>query len=180
MSTTSPQRFRFGDGYELDLGAYELRRDGRALKLPRIPMDVLKLLLEQRGNLVTRDQIIARIWGTEVFVDTDNSINAAVRKIRQVLKDDADEPQFIQTVPAKGYRFVAAVTEIVLTEGNEVIAETAAAAGVLRTPEAPAQTKSAQTMPPRRLSVSPLRRLKPGDCGHGQSVRQLRSWWRLQ
>jgi TolB-like protein/DNA-binding winged helix-turn-helix (wHTH) protein len=135
MSIPSPQRFLFGDGYELDLGAYELRRDGRALKLPRIPMDVLKLLLEQRGNLVTRDQIIARIWGTEVFVDTDNSINAAVRKIRQVLRDDADEPQFIQTVPAKGYRFVAAVTEIVLTEGNEVIAETAAAAGVLRTPE---------------------------------------------
>jgi TolB-like protein/DNA-binding winged helix-turn-helix (wHTH) protein len=136
MPINASQRFRFGDGYELDLGAYELRRDGRALKLPRIPMDVLKLLLEQRGNLVTRDQIIARIWGTEVFVDTDNSINAAVRKIRQVLKDDADEPQFIQTVPAKGYRFVAAVTEIVLTAGNEsVIAETAALASVMRTPE---------------------------------------------
>src|SRR5579864_8998187 len=103
-SSSSPQRFRFGDGYELDLAAYELRRDGRALRLPRIPMEVLRLLLEQRGNLVTRDEIIERIWGREVFVDTDNSINAAIRKIRQVLKDDADEPHFIQTVPAKGYR----------------------------------------------------------------------------
>src|SRR5580704_8427970 len=97
----SSQKFRFGDGYELDLAAYELRRDGRAVKLPRIPTEVLKLLLEQRGNLVTREEIIERIWGREVFVDTDNSINAAIRKIRQVLKDDPDEPSFIQTVPAK-------------------------------------------------------------------------------
>jgi TolB-like protein/DNA-binding winged helix-turn-helix (wHTH) protein/Tfp pilus assembly protein PilF len=118
MPITSSQRFLFGDGYELDLAAYELRREGRALRLPRIPMEVLKLLLERRGNLVTRDEIIERIWGREVFVDTDNSINAAIRKIRQVLKDDADEPRFIQTVPAKGYRFVAAVTEVGLAPGN--------------------------------------------------------------
>jgi TolB-like protein/DNA-binding winged helix-turn-helix (wHTH) protein len=105
----SSQKFRFGDGYELDLAAYELRRDGRAVKLPRIPTEVLKLLLEQRGNLVTREEIIERIWGREVFVDTDNSINAAIRKIRQVLKDDAEEPRFIQTVTGHGYRFIAAV-----------------------------------------------------------------------
>jgi TolB-like protein/DNA-binding winged helix-turn-helix (wHTH) protein len=136
MPITSSQRFRFGDGYELDLGAYELRRDGRALRLPRIPMEVLRLLLEQRGNLVTRDQIIERIWGREVFVDTDNSINAAVRKIRQVLNDDADEPHFIQTVPAKGYRFVAAVTEMGLSPGNSsASAEAAAAAETMRMPE---------------------------------------------
>jgi TolB-like protein/DNA-binding winged helix-turn-helix (wHTH) protein/Tfp pilus assembly protein PilF len=118
MPIPSSHRFRFGDGYELDLGAYELRLDGRALRLPRIPMEVLRLLLEQRGNLVTRDEIIERIWGREVFVDTDNSINAAIRKIRQVLKDDADEPRFIQTVPAKGYRFVAVVTEVGIAPGN--------------------------------------------------------------
>lgn len=136
MPITSSQRFRFGDGYELDLAAYELRRDGRALRLPRIPMEVLKLLIEQRGNLVTRDEIIERIWGREVFVDTDNSINAAIRKIRHVLKDDADEPHFIQTVPAKGYRFVAAVTEISLSTGNSSASgKTAAAADVMRTPE---------------------------------------------
>jgi TolB-like protein/DNA-binding winged helix-turn-helix (wHTH) protein len=136
MPINASQRFRFGDGYELDLGAYELRCDGRALKLPRIPMELLTLLIEQRGNLVTRDQIIERIWGREVFVDTDNSINAAVRKIRQALRDDADEPHFIQTVPAKGYRFVAAVTEIGLTAENAAaIEETAATAGAMRTPE---------------------------------------------
>jgi len=136
MPITSSQRFRFGDGYELDLGAYELRWDGRALRLPRIPMEVLRLLLEQRGNLVTREEIIERIWGREVFVDTDNSINAAVRKIRQVLKDDADEPHFIQTVPAKGYRFVAAVTEMERTpENSSACVETVAAAEAMRTPE---------------------------------------------
>src|SRR5580658_3337106 len=136
MPITSSQRFRFGDGYELDLGAYELRRDGHALKLPRIPMEVLRLLIERRGNLVTREEIIERIWGREVFVDTDNSINAAILKIRRVLKDGADEPHFIQTVPAKGYRFVAAVTEIGLApENSSAIEETAAAADVMRTPE---------------------------------------------
>jgi TolB-like protein/DNA-binding winged helix-turn-helix (wHTH) protein len=126
---SSSQRFLFGDGYELDVRAYELRLDGRALRLPRIPMEVLRLLLEQRGNLVTRDEIIERIWGREVFVDTDNSINAAVRKIRQVLKDDADEPRFIQTVPAKGYRFVAVVTEVGLTHGNSSASGETAAEG---------------------------------------------------
>jgi TolB-like protein/DNA-binding winged helix-turn-helix (wHTH) protein len=128
MPTTSSQRFRFGDGYELDLGAYELRRDGRGLRLPRIPMELLRLLIEQRGNLVTRDEIIGRIWGREVFVDTDNSINAAVRKIRQVLNDDADEPRLIQTVPAKGYRFIAAVTEMGQAPENSLAGEKSVAA----------------------------------------------------
>ena len=100
-------------------------------------MEVLKLLIEQRGNLVTRDEISEGIWGREVFVDTDNSINAAIRKIRKVLKDDADEPHFIQTVPAKGYRFVAAVTVTGQVAGNSSAErETEAAADAMRTPEA--------------------------------------------
>jgi serine/threonine protein kinase/tetratricopeptide (TPR) repeat protein len=103
---------RFGDGLELDRGAYELRRSGRALKLERIPMEILLLLVDRRGQLVSREDIIARIWGQDVFLDTDNSINAAIRKIRQVLKDDPENPVFVQTVTGKGYRFIAAVTEV--------------------------------------------------------------------
>jgi DNA-binding winged helix-turn-helix (wHTH) protein len=61
-------------------------------------MDLLLLLVEQRGQLVTRGQIIERVWGKDVFLDTDNSINAAIRKIRQVLKDDPEQPRFVQTV----------------------------------------------------------------------------------
>ncbi len=100
---------KFGDDFELDLRAYELRRSGQSLKLARIPMDLLLLLLEQRGQLVTREQIIARIWGKEVFVDTDNGINSAIRRVRQVLEDNPEEPRFVQTVTGKGYRFIAPI-----------------------------------------------------------------------
>ena len=98
---------KFGDGFELDARAYQLRRSGRPVKLERIPMELLLLLVERRGEIVTRDQIIERVWGKDVFLDTDNSINAAIRKIRQVLKDDPAHPQFVQTVTGRGYRFIA-------------------------------------------------------------------------
>src|SRR5262249_34135729 len=68
-------------------------------------------LVERRGELVTREEIIERIWGKDVFLDTDSSINAAIRKIRQVLKDDSEKPTFVQTVTGKGYRFVAPITK---------------------------------------------------------------------
>ena len=100
---------RLGEDFELDFGAYKLRRSGRVLKLERIPMEVLFFLVEQRGNLVTREQIVERIWGSNVFLDTDNSINGAIRKLRRVLKDDPEQPRFIQTVTGKGYRFIASV-----------------------------------------------------------------------
>ena len=102
---------KFGDGLELDRNSYELRRVGRALKLERIPLDILFLLVERNGQLVTREDIIGKIWGKDVFVDTDSSINGAIRKIRQVLRDDPENPVFVQTVTGKGYRFIAAVTE---------------------------------------------------------------------
>ena len=102
---------KFGDGFELDRNSYELRRAGRALKLERIPLDILLLLVERKGQLVTREDIIAKIWGKDVFLDTDSSINGAIRKIRQALKDDSENPVFVQTVTGKGYRFIAAVIE---------------------------------------------------------------------
>jgi TolB-like protein/DNA-binding winged helix-turn-helix (wHTH) protein/Flp pilus assembly protein TadD len=99
----------FGAELEFELSAFELRRAGRALKLERIPMEVLLLLIEQREQLITREQIVERVWGHGVFLDTDNSINGAIRKIRQVLKDDPERPRFIQTVTGRGYRFIAPV-----------------------------------------------------------------------
>lgn len=99
---------KFND-LELDLRAYELRRDGHPLKLERIPMELLCLLAERQGQLVTREQIIQRIWGDNVFLDTDNSINTAIRKIRQALSDNPEKPQFIQTISGKGYRFAASI-----------------------------------------------------------------------
>src|ERR1700730_17069101 len=106
------EQVRFGDGFELDPRAYELRRAGRVLTLERIPMELLLLLVEERGHLVSRDRIIDRVWGKDVFVDTDNSINAAVRKVRQVLRDDPERPHFVQTVTGRGYRFIAHVEDV--------------------------------------------------------------------
>ncbi len=159
MPTTSARRLQFGNGFELDLGAYELRRAGRAVKLPRIPMEVLLLLMEQRGNLVTREQIIERIWGKEIFVDTDNSINAAIRKIRQALRDDSLEPRFIQTVTGRGYRFIAAVTEI---DGNRI---TVAAS--------PSRTSVGSPAPSDRETVNVVSRSALPERG---SLRQFPRW----
>ena len=93
--------------FELDTAAYELRRKGRPIRLERQPMDLLILLVTRRGELVTRDEIIATLWGNGVFVDVETGVNTAVRKIRQALNDSSDEPAFIETVTGKGYRFAA-------------------------------------------------------------------------
>jgi DNA-binding winged helix-turn-helix (wHTH) protein len=98
------------DEFELDLGRYELRRQGRAIKLEKVPMELLILLAEREGQLVTREEIIQRLWGPDVFVDTRQGINTAIRKIRLALKDDPDNPRILQTVFGKGYRLVAPVT----------------------------------------------------------------------
>lgn len=102
--------YKFGD-FRLDGNRFELVRDGRRLKLERKPMELLLLLAEGRGRLVTRQEIVELLWKGEVFVDTEHGINTAVRKIRTVLKDDPENPMFVQTVTGKGYRFVATVVK---------------------------------------------------------------------
>ncbi|HYW38429.1 MAG TPA: winged helix-turn-helix domain-containing protein [Terriglobales bacterium] len=108
---------RFAE-FELDSGRYELRREDHVLKLEKIPMDLLTILVESNGQLVTRDQIIERIWGKDVFLDTEHGINTAIRKIRQALGDDPEQPRFVQTVKGKGYRFIAPLTEITEARRN--------------------------------------------------------------
>src|SRR5712691_1293363 len=97
----SREIFRFED-FELD--RYQLHRAGLPVRLQRLPLELLYFLVERRGELVTREEIIERLWGKSVFVDSENSINTAVRKIRQALNDDSDAPRFIITVPARGSR----------------------------------------------------------------------------
>src|SRR3984957_4252814 len=103
------QPIRFGEGYEVDLRPRRLRRGSHVLKLERIPFEILLLLLERRDEIFTRDEIVSRVWGKGVFLDTDNSIRSAIRKLRQALKDDAECPRFIQTVTGQGYRFIVPV-----------------------------------------------------------------------
>jgi len=105
------ESIRFGEDFEVDLRACELRHFGRALKLERIPLQVLLILIEQKAQLVTREEIAEKIWGKDVFLDTDNSINGAVRKIRQVLKDDPQQPHYVETLPGRGYRFIAPIAD---------------------------------------------------------------------
>ena len=97
--------YRFLD-FELDPSRYELRRRGRCVPLEKIPMDLLILLLEKKGDLVSREEIIEHTWGKDVFVDSEAGINTAIRKIRQSLHDDPENPRFIQTVVGRGYRFL--------------------------------------------------------------------------
>lgn len=97
---------RFGGDFEFDLRSFELKKSGQALRLERIPTDLLCLLVQKRGELVTRDQIVEQVWGKGIFLDTDNSINAAISKIRQALGDDPAHPRFVQTLTGRGYRFI--------------------------------------------------------------------------
>ncbi|MEO8026569.1 MAG: winged helix-turn-helix domain-containing protein, partial [Bryobacteraceae bacterium] len=109
MPEPTATNWRFGD-FELDSKAYELRRLGRPVKIERIPMDLLILLVRHRGDLVSREEIVDRLWGKETFVDGENSVNTAVRKVRLALRDSTANPAFVQTVSGKGYRFCAEVT----------------------------------------------------------------------
>lgn len=97
------------DEFELDTESFELLRAGQRVRLERIPMQLLMLLLENRGKLVRREAIIERLWGGNVFVEAEHSINTAVNKLRAILRDDSRNPQFIRTVVGQGYCFIAAV-----------------------------------------------------------------------
>ncbi len=109
-SKMAGEALQFED-FSLDRSAYELRRGGQVVHLQRLPLELLFLLVERRGQLVTRAEILERVWGKGVFVDVDNAINTAIRKIRRALDDDSEAPRFVITVPAKGYRFVAPLIE---------------------------------------------------------------------
>jgi TolB-like protein len=101
----APDVLRFGI-HELDLRSGELRKNGVRVKLEGQPFQVLALLVERRGRLVTRDELRQQLWPTGTFVDFEHSINAAVKRLRQVLNDSADTPRFIETLPRRGYRFI--------------------------------------------------------------------------
>ena len=103
----------------IDLSRYELSLDGERVKLERQPMELLILFVQRQGQLVTREQIVERLWGNDVFVDVDRSINAAVRKIRSALKDDSEHPRFLETVIGKGYRFTGEVELIGVAVSTE-------------------------------------------------------------
>ena len=97
---------------EVDLGRYELRRFGQRIKIEKKPMELLIFLLERREQMVSRDEIVKRLWRSDLFIDTEKNVNNIVRKLRTALGDSADKPRFLETVVGKGYRFVGPVRVI--------------------------------------------------------------------
>src|SRR6266702_487145 len=94
---------------ELDIGRYELRRQGRRVKLEKKPMELLIFLVGRREQLVSRREIVTKLWRSDLFIDTERNINNIVRKIRTALGDDSAKPRFLETVVGKGYRFIGPV-----------------------------------------------------------------------
>lgn len=144
---SSREILRFGD-FELDVAAYELRRQGVAVRLERQPMDMLLLLVQRRGELVSRADIIDRLWGKDVFVDVDTGVHTAARKIRQALGDSVGAPTYVETVPGRGYRFIApvhVVPAVDLEAPTAVPHEPGSSPG--------AGTEPVRSMPPRRFQI---------------------------
>jgi DNA-binding winged helix-turn-helix (wHTH) protein/TolB-like protein len=115
-------RVRFGT-YEADLSSGELWRDGAPVPLQDLPARLLALLLERPGELVTRTELTARLWGADTFVDATAGVNTAIAKLRDALGDDAESPTFVETVPKRGYRFIAPVERINRTNGTDATAD---------------------------------------------------------
>ena len=93
------------ESFEIDEGGFQLREAGKPVRLERIPMELLILLARNPFRLVSRDEIIARIWGVNHYLESESAVNTAIRKLRKALKDDASQPRLIETVSGKGYRF---------------------------------------------------------------------------
>ena len=117
--------------FELDRAAGELRRNGRKVKLQEQPFQILAMLLERPGEVVTREEVQQRLWSGDTYVDFDRGLNTAVKRLREALGDSASHPRFVETLPRRGYRFIAAV------EGSS---------GVVQAAVAPAQP-AAQAVP---------------------------------
>jgi cholera toxin transcriptional activator len=117
-----PRRFQFGL-YELDTAARELRKNGNKVRLQEQPLQVLISLLERPQEVVTREELRQRLWPSDTFVDFDHSLNTTIAKLRDALDDTASNPRFIETLPKRGYRFVAPVS----TDNPGIKAEATAA-----------------------------------------------------
>src|SRR6266568_6517368 len=106
------ERIKFGP-FEADLKTRELWKGGMKLKLGGQPFEILTMLVERPGQLVTRDELKKRIWSEDTFVDFSHGLNAAVNKLRETLSDSVEEPKYIETLPRRGYRFVGKIENAV-------------------------------------------------------------------
>ena len=126
------KKVRFGE-YELDFGQFQLSRAGIQIRLEGLPLQLLMYLVDHQRQLVTREEIAEALWGKDVYVDAEQGINTAIRKIRIALEDDCVRPKFLQTVVGRGYRFVAECddgSEEIMFSAEELGRAVMAAAGL--------------------------------------------------
>ncbi len=123
--------------FEVDLSAGELRKNGARLRLQEQPFQVLAVLLENAGRVVTREDLRQKIWPADTFVDFDHSLNTAVNKIREALGDSASSPRFVETLARRGYRFIAPVNGVEASAAKfpNQTADSVAADGIKLLPE---------------------------------------------
>src|SRR5229473_649607 len=140
----TPRTLRFGL-FELDLRSGELWKQGRKVRLEGQPVQILICLLERSGELVTRDELRERLWPADTYVNFEHGLNAAVKRLRRALNDSADSPRFVETLPRRGYRFLAPVESVRAEEGTPAFAEV--------TPDSPV---SASDEPPHSGDVHKL------------------------
>src|SRR5579862_6308606 len=146
-----PRLIRFGL-FELDLRSGELQKQGRKIRLEGQPVQVLICLLENPGELVTRETLHQRLWPADTFVNFEQGLNAAVKRLRQALSDSADNPRFVETLPRRGYRFIAPI-QMVAEPGdapavpvNEVAIDELPAAGDSPPDQGDSSEKTAATL----------------------------------
>src|SRR5258708_4763655 len=139
---TSARIVRFGI-FEVDLNELELRKNGLRLKLPEQPFQILTMLLERPGEIITRDELRNRLWQTDTFVDFDHGLNNAVMRLREVLGDSSDNPRFVETIPRRGYRFIAHVDEFLPAPPASAAHEPAVNQIAIVTPAAQPESASA-------------------------------------
>ncbi len=136
MAVAVKQKVRFGP-YELDVHSGELWKNGTRLKLQPQPIQILAALLECPGELVTREELQHRLWPNDTFVDFEQGLNTAVKKLRVALCDEAETPKFIETLPKRGYRFIGEITPDLAKEVIQII-------------PSPPQSQSQRLSSPRR------------------------------
>ena len=109
-AATHTDRLRFGS-FQLHLRSRELQNGDTRIRLQEQPFEILSMMLERPGDVITRDELRQRLWPQGTYVDFEHSLNAAVKRLRVALGDEADNPRFVETIPRRGYRFIGALTE---------------------------------------------------------------------
>jgi TolB-like protein/DNA-binding winged helix-turn-helix (wHTH) protein/Flp pilus assembly protein TadD len=156
QSTLPVNSVRFGV-FEFDLRSRELRKHGIRIKLQEQPCQILAFLLERRGEMVTREELQRHLWPSDTFVDFDHSLNTAVMRLREALNDSSENPRFIETLPRRGYRFVAPLEEM-----SAPVAETTSV-------QSGEVTASQAALPQESLTLSPLSKVLPGTSARKTS-----------